>query len=436
MAYYADVAYVAEFSPEQVRANSAEFLRVRDLINSVLPTLDTADRMEWRGTAPVAYSEKLREARQFMSEIGGAFGAGADILDDYANGIGAAGDLLGRGQAAEAQLREVLASQLVAVSVAAADSGAEPLRWWDELQGSPDLGLVSPRHREQAQTLYDQAQRLYDQVRDLADRERDNAVARLASLREGLPRYEVSEALSADSVRYALPRFALDTEVNQARSDPDTRPVPVPAGQVPVSPELAALRERAAPFPDVQVPDVTGDDFVRTHAGTINAAAQHYGVSPEAVATILRHELTGTPQLVNEATEWYRQITPGDSLFPGDRNPDTTSYGAGQIQIRRAAEVLGYDPSTLTDAQRDEIRNSLNDAEQNIFITAGHLAQLQDSSTQVAGIPPSSWSDEDYEELFRLYNDGPGGEPSEDALGYARERATEREHARQLLDGN
>ena len=153
------------------------------------------------------------------------------------------------------------------------------------------------------------------------------------------------------------------------------------------------------------------------------------------MATILRHELTGVPDFANEGMEVYRRVVPGEFLL-FDRNPDTTSYGAGQIQIRRAAEVLGYDPNALTDAQRDEIRDSLTDAEQNIFVTAGHLAQLQDSSAQFAGIPPNLWSDRDYEELFRLYNDGPGGEPSEDAIGYARERAGERERARQLLDGS
>jgi hypothetical protein len=46
--------------------------------------------MEWQGTVRVAYNDKLREVRQFMSEIGGAYGAGAEVLNGYANGLGAA----------------------------------------------------------------------------------------------------------------------------------------------------------------------------------------------------------------------------------------------------------------------------------------------------------------------------------------------------------
>jgi hypothetical protein len=36
------------------------------------------------------------------------------------------------------------------------------------------------------------------------------------------------------------------------------------------------------------------------------------------------------------------------------------------VQIRRGAEVLGYDSETLTDQQRDEIRSALQDPAQHL----------------------------------------------------------------------
>lgn len=442
MAYYSDVSYIAQFSPEVVRANAAEFRRVNDLIDTALPQLDNADDMAWEGSARGAYSARLAEARQLMSEIGTAFRTGGEVLDGYATSVETAKELLTRGRQTETQIADVLRASLPPVPAIIAGN-AEPMRGWEAVRDNPLVNSLSEEQHARAQSLYDQANHLYNQARELADRERDNTARRLATVREGLPRYEVGGVLSAADVRGLLPGITEETE--QARANPLTRAAPVPAGGAPISPELAEVRTNAAPFPDVQVPWIASDPthperqavsdaFIRVHADTIRAAARHYGVSPEAVATILRHEVTGTPQWLNEATEFYRRATPGDDL-PGDRDPDTTSYGAGQIQIRRAAEVLGYDPDALTDAQRGEIKNSLNNAEDNIFITAGHLAQLQDQSA-FAGRPASLLSDQDYEELFRLYNDGPGGEPSAAAREYAMERAGEREHARRLLEGS
>jgi hypothetical protein len=447
MAYYSDVSYLEDFSPQRVRANSAEYRRVAGLIASALPELDVADDMEWQGAARVAYRGRLAEARQLVTAIGAALRTGAGVLDDYAAGIDTVRHLLTEGRRAEGQLGNVLAAALMPVSVRGAESG-EPMRWWDGLQSYPDVDLLPRETRDGAQLLYDRAARLYGEAREVADRHRDNCVARLTAAREELPRYELAGGQSAPGVLADLPGFR--NEVDQARANPDTRAAPVPAAGAAVSPELAELRARAERFPDVGVPahalaadhlagvpllgrgrQQAADDFIRAHAGTIEAAARHDGVPAAAVATILRHEMTGTPAWLNRATELYRRLIPGE-ILPGDRNPDTTSYGAGQIQIRRAAEVLGYDPDALTDAQRDEIRRSLDNAAENILITAGHLAQLQDQSA-FAGRPPDLLGDAEHRELFRLYNDGPAGEASEAAREYATERMGELDRGRRLL---
>jgi hypothetical protein len=42
-------------------------------------------------------------------------------------------------------------------------------------------------------------------------------------------------------------------------------------------------------------------------------------------------------------------------------DPDRTSMGPRAIQVRRAAEVLGYDPHNLTDMQRSVIVDAVKD---------------------------------------------------------------------------
>ncbi|MGH3927066.1 MAG: hypothetical protein ACRDTT_30065 [Pseudonocardiaceae bacterium] len=76
------------------------------------------------------------------------------------------------------------------------------------------------------------------------------------------------------------------------------------------------------------------------------------------------------------------------------------------VQIRRGAEVLGYDPEHLSDQQRDEIKSALKDPAQNIFIASEYLANLK-AESEFAHVPADHMTPAQYEELAARYNGGP-----------------------------
>ncbi|MDX3309726.1 hypothetical protein ACWGH3_17085 [Streptomyces sp. NPDC054884] len=76
------------------------------------------------------------------------------------------------------------------------------------------------------------------------------------------------------------------------------------------------------------------------------------------------------------------------------------------IQVRRAAEVLGYDPQHLTDNQRDQVVGALKDPAKNIFIASEYLAQLK-AESGFADVPPDQMTRAQMQELAARYNGGP-----------------------------
>jgi soluble lytic murein transglycosylase-like protein len=77
-----------------------------------------------------------------------------------------------------------------------------------------------------------------------------------------------------------------------------------------------------------------------------------------------------------------------------------------QVQVRRAAETLGYDPGDLTPAQRGRIISSLENPHQAIEIAARHLRDLKDE-TAFARKEPGRMTPEEGGELAARYNGGP-----------------------------
>ncbi|AXK31275.1 hypothetical protein DVA86_00050 [Streptomyces armeniacus] len=81
------------------------------------------------------------------------------------------------------------------------------------------------------------------------------------------------------------------------------------------------------------------------------------------IAGIAWQEVQGDPGWVDDVSDNYRQnqhdagwVTQWVAGKVGlDGEADETSMGPMAIQIRRSAEVLGYDPANMTDAQRDEV---------------------------------------------------------------------------------
>ena len=127
---------------------------------------------------------------------------------------------------------------------------------------------------------------------------------------------------------------------------------------------------------------------------------------------------------LDDAADTARQVGIG-----GD--PDQTSMGPMSIQIRRAAEVLGYDPGSLTDAQRDQVENAVKDPAQNIFITSEYLATLK-AESEFADVPADQMTAAQYQELAARYNGGPYWQ-SGDAQAYGRRFTSNLDDAQQAL---
>ncbi|GAA3112408.1 hypothetical protein GCM10017687_26600 [Streptomyces echinatus] len=108
----------------------------------------------------------------------------------------------------------------------------------------------------------------------------------------------------------------------------------------------------------------------------------------------------------------------GRKILPGQEDPDDTSTGPLSIQVRRAAEVLGYDPHHLTDMQRDVVVGATKDPSKNIFIASEYLARLK-AESGFADVPPEQMTRAQMQELAARYNGGPCYEDP-NAQGYGR----------------
>jgi RHS repeat-associated protein len=105
--------------------------------------------------------------------------------------------------------------------------------------------------------------------------------------------------------------------------------------------------------------------FVDAYGGTITAAAAKYDIPATLLAGVAYEEVSGDPPVFDL----------GGSLLNGD----DASFGNLSMQIDLGAELLGYDPQDLTGYQRSEIRGSLEDNVQNIFMAARYLSQGRDT---------------------------------------------------------
>ncbi|MCO1574161.1 lytic transglycosylase domain-containing protein [Crossiella sp. SN42] len=192
-------------------------------------------------------------------------------------------------------------------------------------------------------------------------------------------------------------------------------------GTAPISPELQDIRNLAGHLPggNVTIPlfgtteDSYREAWIRDNRNVILAAASKYGLPPDLVAGIAWQEVAGKPGWVDDLALNFRrnhearsQSTPVFGQPPidqnGDRGSNATSFGPMSIQIRRAAETLGYDLATLTNAQEDQIVSSLKDTKQNIFIAASHLADLRREAGFGEHLTPDN-----YREIAARYNGGP-----------------------------
>lgn len=116
---------------------------------------------------------------------------------------------------------------------------------------------------------------------------------------------------------------------------------------------------------------------------------------------------------------------------PNSPGEDETSFGPIAIQVRRGAEVLGYDPDNLTEHQRSVVEESLQDPGQNIFIASEYLAQLK-AESEFVDVPAEEMTPAQYQELAARYNGGPYWEGS-DAQAYGRGFDNDLSNAREAM---
>jgi hypothetical protein len=155
-------------------------------------------------------------------------------------------------------------------------------------------------------------------------------------------------------------------------------------------------------------------EWIAANSDIITAAAQRSGLPRDMVAGIAWQEVGGQWGWMDDGVDTVRELARDGWLYDSPESlpsrlggsPDETSFGPIAIQVRRAAEVLGYDPAHLTDSQRDTIEASLQDPGQNIFIASEYLAMLKEES-DFADVPADEMTGEQRQELAARYNGGP-----------------------------
>lgn len=105
----------------------------------------------------------------------------------------------------------------------------------------------------------------------------------------------------------------------------------------------------------------------------------------------------------------YNEVSGDPPAFDtagGILSGDKASYGNISMQISLAADLLRYDPGNLSGYQRSEIKSSLQDNVQNIFLSARYLSQGRDAIAPGRGA--GSFTTTDKKNVDAWYKGGAG----------------------------
>jgi hypothetical protein len=134
------------------------------------------------------------------------------------------------------------------------------------------------------------------------------------------------------------------------------------------------------------------DRWVRAHRHVIRAAAQQYDIPAWVLAGVAWTEVGGDPEVQDEVAALGLR-------------PERVSFGPVQMELRRGAEELGYEPESMSALQRRVLIWSLLDPQQNLFLVASHLDRLRDRD--IPGRTAAEMTREDIRVLGARYNRGP-----------------------------
>ncbi|MFF4972399.1 hypothetical protein [Streptomyces sp. NPDC001083] len=452
-----DVEYLEGCNPPLVERNADEFKRLHDMLVAVDPSAERAEKhTRWKSEGSGHYEARLTEARKLLEQLAEGYQKAAGALSDYACALEVAKAHYSNGRANERSLANLIHTKGTAITREAQE--AEPMRQWEDMRATTgvmdffaELTMDVDDIRDDANRLHDAAGGDFHLAKATEHEAREICVHRLKQAYDLLPDFRMGFIRRVDIV----PAIAdLRREAAEARTNPLTRlpgsgpkqdyyPV---AGNDIFSPTLRDVRLQVANLPGATdsywTPPSNAQeraDWIAANKDIIKAAARNSGLPPGMVAGIAWQEIGGQPGILDDITDTLREqadsplspIAPESLPWRLGGDPDNTSMGPIAIQVRRGAEVLGYDPDHLTDQQRGMVEDALQDPAQNIFIASEYLAQLK-AESEFAHVPAEEMTPAQYQELAARYNGGPYWR-TDDAQAYGRGFTNDLDEARNAL---
>ena len=430
MAYRSSVEFLEQCNPRMVEQSAHEFRRLHKLLDSVDDAFVKASSVDWVSEGRDRYVKRLSEAEELAQSLSASFRKAGTALSDYAEALTTAKSHFEDGKAAEGSLADVIAREAQAITPTA--RAAEPMRQWEDLRGTTgildwgaELTVDVDAIREDAERYYDKTSGHYADAKRVEGEARTTCLRLLKSAYRALPDFRGD---FPDPGRLLKQIPALRGEAQEARDDPYVQlpgtgtkadELGVTHGRDNWSPVLERIRTRVDGLGEAQGNNYwlpSNDDegrrqYIGANKELIRAAAQDSGLPPEMVAGIAWQEVEGDPGVQDDVVIGLREYIPG-------QDPDQTSVGPIAIQIRRSAEVLGYDPDNLTEEQHRVVIGATRDPTYNIFIASEYLAQLK-AESEYADVPPEKMTEAQMQDLAARYNGGPYHE-SADAQAYGR----------------
>ncbi|MCP3819856.1 lytic transglycosylase domain-containing protein [Streptomyces sp. A3M-1-3] len=444
MTYRETVEFLEDSNPALIDRNAAEFRRLHNLIDCTDDAFRKAAKVEWESEARDLYVKRLREGKDLADALSEAFRLAGTALAFYADAVATAKNHYAGGKRTESKLVEVMSREATAITPTA--RAAEPLRQWEDLRGTTgvldffaEVTVDLDDIREEAEGYYNETKGHYSDALRVESEAREKCVADLKTAYRSIPDFRGSVP---DPDQFLKNLGPLRAEAQQARDNPYVQlpgagpkvdSIPAVGDDVLVSSALYRIQTRVAGLPEGQgnnywLPSSSDEgrrDYISGNKELIKAAARDSGLPAEMVAGIAWQEVEGDPGWLDDFAYGGRKV------IPSTDDPDLTSMGPMAIQVRRAAEVLGYDPHNLTDMQRGVIVDAIKDPAQNTFIASEYLAQLKAESA-FADVPPDQMTRAQMWELAARYNGGPYYE-SDAAQAYGRGFDSKLDNAKEAL---